>query len=1168
MIVVDEAHHIYRPDASEPVTALRELLEALVSMTRPKSVVLLSDVSQSDGRKPLYPEYEMHEMRLEEVIRSTKRIVAGAAAFQIGDMENREAPILPRCNVPDGSHLPTYIFDRRELRGGSTLDGLYATKVVDAMVDKVAHLFPGLSLHNRLAVIVGDGDFRDRLRSAFCLELESRVKRDGPLCGRRFKLVSARDAFSCLKSGSGAGEEEWIVYDTVDAMDGLERLIVIAVGLDEEGSASSARALEVRSRIYRAMTRAQMMACIVNEAVAEVGSSFFDKERGYDKEEAGKICGFAAETVSRVRRSIESDAGGLTPIGNVGDSCTGQGEDVEMEIELHKEATEDKEWEGKRRRDGGGEVEAYPKKPRLGAHDDTGPGAADGEGQGGKEAGDELPFRRQQNYEDQDEDDDDSMESPEEGTEDEERAFASTLWDTEGNSSGAGLQPPANDPYKELKERAVQSGESIEQGTSAEGHGAGGPPSPRTAFQHEVEVALATKKRKLADLEATKEAFSEEEFRQEQAEIEAGFAEAKGEALKRKNARTEALTFGGKPEYMSEELQRECVAVLKHSRAANLSKISGDCAAGSEEEEVYLKNNQHRSFTKETTARTSYLYALWRCENGHVWTATINNRATKGSGCPRCPRAPEPERDGKHMSKELQRECVAVLKHNRDTDYVPPISGDCAAGSEEEEVYLKNNQHRSFTKETAARKSNLYALWRCENGHVWTATINNRATKGIGCPRCPRAPEPGGKDEHLASGAKPEYMSEELQRECVAVLRYNRAGEVPDVSVGFDAGSAEERAYVEAHCHTTHTPSTAPRGSNFYALWRCEKGHVWTAQIASRSKGRGCSECTADAKSGAHVKDRPEMQEKARKGQEHWLNKVELLRKSWEAHPKCRDNKTYKDQVESCSQLQVKGLLECLLLTIQVAEADGLIEAGPFHDSPADMQMSFMGWTGFTVQAWRHKEFKERVEGLFQDKPKKNTLHTTFRRAGLVPDKWKNGWEGSAPFRYDPEIRISYSSRDLPSSGTAKTAMSSIDTLPANLLVRLKPYHVPYGPDSAKCSLDSVLPWDPPDDSDEDAMMKILWKEEAAERWNEEFIKWVVKIPNIMMEEDPGLEQRIDQYNSDAGNVHIDFYLVGDSGLYQNSFATRTAAYNFLLNGILGEEETRAWQLHLPKFSV
>ena len=46
--------------------------------------------------------------------------------------------------------------------------------------------------------------------------------------------------------------------------DGLERLIVVAIGLDAKIDHSEGT-LETRSRLYRALTRAHMMALVVNE---------------------------------------------------------------------------------------------------------------------------------------------------------------------------------------------------------------------------------------------------------------------------------------------------------------------------------------------------------------------------------------------------------------------------------------------------------------------------------------------------------------------------------------------------------------------------------------------------------------------------------------------------------------------------------------------------------------------------------------------------------------------------------------------------------------------------------------------------------------------------------------------------------------------------------------
>mgnify|MGYP002842149285 CR=1 FL=1 len=73
LVVVDEAHHLYRDEGS------RALVEKQVGNARR---LILSDLSQSDGRDIPYP--PMRETELTEVVRSSKRVVAGAMQFQLG----------------------------------------------------------------------------------------------------------------------------------------------------------------------------------------------------------------------------------------------------------------------------------------------------------------------------------------------------------------------------------------------------------------------------------------------------------------------------------------------------------------------------------------------------------------------------------------------------------------------------------------------------------------------------------------------------------------------------------------------------------------------------------------------------------------------------------------------------------------------------------------------------------------------------------------------------------------------------------------------------------------------------------------------------------------------------------------------------------------------------
>eukprot|EP00285_Hemiselmis_virescens_P014870 CAMPEP_0173402618 /NCGR_PEP_ID=MMETSP1356-20130122/54483_1 /TAXON_ID=77927 ORGANISM="Hemiselmis virescens, Strain PCC157" /NCGR_SAMPLE_ID=MMETSP1356 /ASSEMBLY_ACC=CAM_ASM_000847 /LENGTH=137 /DNA_ID=CAMNT_0014362997 /DNA_START=21 /DNA_END=431 /DNA_ORIENTATION=- len=137
------------------------------------------------------------------------------------------------------------------------------------------------------------------------------------------------------------------------------------------------------------------------------------------------------------------------------------------------------------------------------------------------------------------------------------------------------------------------------------------------------------------------------------------------------------------------------------------------------------------------------------------------------------------------------------------------------------------------------------------------------------------------------------------------------------------------------------------------------------------------------------------MQKKARDGQEHWLSKVKKVREVWSQHPQCSTNPNFKEQVEACTHHQKKSQQECLLRTLQLSAADGMIKPLAWHtfSGPGqDEGESFLGWTGFQVAEKHAEAFKARIEDLFPETPQENTLHTTFRRAGIVPDKWKLAW--------------------------------------------------------------------------------------------------------------------------------------------------------------------------------
>jgi serine/threonine protein kinase/outer membrane protein assembly factor BamD (BamD/ComL family) len=253
LLVVDEAHHFYSAsialfkDAPNAV----EILDHYVSIgsTEGPRRLLLSDISQSVslmGRLASGTD-GMKEVVLNEVIRNTERIVLGAEAFQVNDADeptkcHRKANGLPLKAFLFVSHL-------------GEVAQQYAEKVRDAM-SFLEEQLTGMYFHDRVAIIAPNTGFIKQLKPLLQLLLSD------------YDFIDAAAANQCISTGmpsNGASTKpkQCLVLDTVDNFNGLERLIVIATGLDFPIDQQASR---TRSRLYRAITRAQMMVVVVNKA--------------------------------------------------------------------------------------------------------------------------------------------------------------------------------------------------------------------------------------------------------------------------------------------------------------------------------------------------------------------------------------------------------------------------------------------------------------------------------------------------------------------------------------------------------------------------------------------------------------------------------------------------------------------------------------------------------------------------------------------------------------------------------------------------------------------------------------------------------------------------------------------------------------------------------------
>lgn len=117
----------------------------------------------------------------------------------------------------------------------------------------------------------------------------------------------------------------------------------------------------------------------------------------------------------------------------------------------------------------------------------------------------------------------------------------------------------------------------------------------------------------------------------------------------------------------------------------------------------YAKNSK---FDLNTLTLGSEKKIWWICKYGHEWESNIYNRARGKNGCPVCA-----NRIVKEGFNDLQTK-------------FPNIAS---------QWNYEKNKNLNPTEVTYGSSKKVW--WKCEKGHEWEATINNR-TMGKGCPKC------------------------------------------------------------------------------------------------------------------------------------------------------------------------------------------------------------------------------------------------------------------------------------------------------------------------------------------------------------------------------------------------------------------------------------------------
>jgi hypothetical protein len=162
--------------------------------------------------------------------------------------------------------------------------------------------------------------------------------------------------------------------------------------------------------------------------------------------------------------------------------------------------------------------------------------------------------------------------------------------------------------------------------------------------------------------------------------------------------------------------------------------------------------------------------------------------------------------------------------------------------------------------------SNKKVTWECSLGHRWDAAPNARTGQGQGCAVCTGkkvligfndllttrpevAKEADGWDPRTVtqgSGKKMAWVCKQGHKWLALVSSRSIGRGCPvcagkEVSSGFnDLQTTHPHLAMQAN---GWDPRTINFGSDKVKEWVCEKGHVWTAKVMTRSAGNGCSIC-------------------------------------------------------------------------------------------------------------------------------------------------------------------------------------------------------------------------------------------------------------------------------------------------------------------------------------
>ena len=286
----------------------------------------------------------------------------------------------------------------------------------------------------------------------------------------------------------------------------------------------------------------------------------------------------------------------------------------------------------------------------------------------------------------------------------------------------------------------------------------------------------------------------------------------------------------------------------------------------------------------------------WKCKLGHSWDALIGNRS-KGSGCPVCSghevlagyndlATTNPELaaqadgwDPKTVTggsdKKVDWRCD--LGHKWSTPVGGRLNGQGCPVCANRTVLVGFNDLATTNPELAAQadgwdpttlvsKSGKSVRWKCEYGHKWRASADNRS-KGTGCPVCANRtvlvgfndlattnPELAAQADGWDPAIVVAFSNKKVKWKCENNHKWNAVIGSRSSGSGCPVCSGHQVLAGYNDLATTNPelaaqadgwdPTTLSAFSNKKVRWKCELDHRWHAPVASRSNGNGCPVCS------------------------------------------------------------------------------------------------------------------------------------------------------------------------------------------------------------------------------------------------------------------------------------------------------------------------------------